>query len=215
MKFSNPYGIPSAPEAGDAWQTGFCMGFCGPIGVSVTVPVPQPMADRVTEFNRGVTDGQQAAVFGWDVVNPPCMEAREGEPSGKLELGFTVYRGVAEVIIHGAELAAVGTAFLGAVIEMVFTRQGIVDVVPVEATTLPGLGRRVASNLSSRGIVSCAIYMGAASDPLDTGKEICVTPLFRTKAQARSAATSIGRRLWVVMEWRTDMSGSFQIVDGS
>jgi hypothetical protein len=56
--------------------------------------------------------------------------------------------------------------------------------------------------------------MGAAADPSAAGKELCVTPMFRTKWDASKAAKGIGRRQWAVMEWRTDRSGGFGIVDG-
>jgi hypothetical protein len=227
MKFSNPYSKYVQSQVYDAWETGFCVGFCGPTGISTPLPVPNliVLADCEAEFNQGVVAGQSAAAFGWDVVDPPCMEAREGEPAGGAELAVTGFRMGTEIVfdvaahagklvLGAAALRALGPAAVGAVIELVFTGYGLVWTTPVEKTALPAFGQRVVSGLNSRGIFSCAIYMGAAADPSAAGKELCVTPLFRTKWDASNAAKRIGRRQWAVVEWRTDRSGGFGIVDG-
>jgi hypothetical protein len=214
MKFSNPYGIPYANESRDAWDTGFGMGFCGPTDRSIQLPMPPIVqAGNTDNFTQGVADGQRAALFGWDVVDPPCMEAREGEPPG-LDADSIIAIVHVGVAIKEWAMMATGVGIITAMMELVFTGYGEVWTTPVERTALPIFGQRVASILSSRGINSCAIYMGAAADALAQGKELCVTPLFRTKGQAKRAATLMGRKQWVVMEWRTDASGSFRIVDG-
>lgn len=228
MKFSNPYNMYIQPQLHDAWDTGFCSGFCGPTGVSISLPVPAQIvnADCVKEFNDGVLAGQSAAASGWDVVDPPCMEAREGEPAGEssteywitgVHVAGDVFADVAHAVVIGEEVAlakAFGVAAVGAIIELVFTGYGLVWTTPAEKTELPVFGQRVVSILNSRGIFSCAIYMGAGADPSARGRELCVTPLFRTKWDASKAAKGIGRRQWAVMEWRTDRSGGFSIVDG-
>lgn len=255
MKFPNPYSTFRyvQPQPYDAWDTGFCSGFCGPTGASIALPVPALVrnAGCVKEFNEGVVAGQSAAAFGWDVVDPPYMEAREGEEPGALELATTGGRAVGEIaaetlvkggiegaVVEGTKigqtvkivwnvaktgakvmvakegLQALGMAAIGAMIELVFTGYGLVWTTPAEKTELPAFGQRVVSILNSRGIFSCAIYMGAGADPSARGKELCVTPMFRTQWDASKGAKAIGRRQWAVMEWRTDRSGGFSIVDG-
>ncbi|MGD0759164.1 MAG: hypothetical protein ABR921_09675 [Candidatus Sulfotelmatobacter sp.] len=247
MKFSNPYSKYVQPQVYDAWETGFCVGFCGPTGISTPLPVPNliVLADCEAEFNQGVVAGQSAAAFGWDVVDPPCMEAREGEDPGAAELavtggrevggiaadtlvagglkeglrisarvGWTIVKTGAKVVLWTGALKTFSVAVTGAMIELVFTGYGLVWTKPAEQTELPALGQTVVNVLNSRGIFSCAIYMGAAADPSAVGRELCVTPLFRTKWDASNAAKRIGRRQWAVVEWRTDRSGGFGIVDG-
>lgn len=236
QKFPNPYSnvMYLSPTVYNAWEIGFCSGFCGPTGRSGDLPVPTQIGKPLKGvFNEGVLAGQSAAAFGWDVVDPPCMEAREGEAAGEsnaevwitgtrstveMGVGFTAEVaevGLLEISLGAAALKALTVAAVGAMIELVFTGYGEVWTTPVEKTALPAFGQRVASVLSSRGIFSCAIYMGAAADPSARGKELCVTALFRTKQQASDAAKQKGRREWAVMEWRTDQSGGFSIVDGT
>jgi hypothetical protein len=228
MKFSNPYNMYIQPQLHDAWDTGFCCGFCGPTGTSISLPVPALIAnaDCVKEFNEGIAAGQSAAAFGWDVVDPPCMEAREGEPAGESKVEYFTTGGhmigdIATDVVHAIKISedvalakAFGMAAVAAMIVLVYTGYGLVWTKPVEQTELPAFGQSVVSILNSRGIFSCAIYMGAAADPSARGKELCVTPLFRTKWDASKAAKGIGRSQWAVMEWRTDRSGGFSIVDG-
>jgi len=80
---------------------------------------------------------------------------------------------------------------------------------------LPSLGEPLMNMLDSLGAPSMELFSGAGMDPISVGCEIRVTPLFKSRGQAKQAVLAMGRQKWLVTSWRTDQSASFRVVESS
>jgi hypothetical protein len=62
---------------------------------------------------------------------------------------------------------------------------------------------------------SMEMFVGGGVDLSVTGCELMLTPIFRSKDAAVTAAQGIGRSHWLVVSWRTDQSGGATVVANS
>ena len=204
---SNPY-LPS-PSAASAWAEGFIKGFAGP---EFSSEPPSNIAEvDVAAYTEGEIAGQQSAIEGL-VFSDPCISA--GEPHsevGHLISGVELLHGAWEAS-HLATLAGGLAGITVALIELACTLP--VHTLPPEQV-LPNLGQPIADLLSSLGVGSLELYCAAGLDATSDDCEFIVSPMYKSLEQARNAAKVMNRRSWVIASWRTDMCGSFQIVESS
>ena len=62
---------------------------------------------------------------------------------------------------------------------------------------------------------SMELFLGGGVDTSVAGCELMLTPIFRSKDAAVTAAKGLGRPHWLVVSWRTDQSGGATVVANS
>jgi hypothetical protein len=215
MKMLNPFPIVELRSL--AWEKGFFAGFCSALDRSSDIQPPDlDTADDIDAFNVGVIAGQQATILGWDILDPPCIEAGEAtllsEEDEWMEHTFTGVKLATELTVAVIKRSVVEgvVGVFGAFFEIALSAK---NIRPVMETQLPRIGKQVTDLLNANGVPSIEIFCGAASAVGKKGCELLMTALFRTSGQARAAAIATGRSGWAVFSWRTQMSGGFRIVD--
>jgi hypothetical protein len=204
---SNPF--PSPSNSAIAWANGFVNGFSGP-NRSIEPPANVAEGD-VAAFNAGVLTGQQSAIDGLDLSDPCVPAADEASEAGHLITGVEALHSAWE----GRQLSSLGAGLAGAAVVPIELACTLPKRTLPPEQVLPNLGQSIIDSLAAFGVGSLEIFCGAASDALQAGCEIRLTPLFKSSAQARDGAIAMGRPQWAVVSWRTDACGSFRVVDAS
>jgi hypothetical protein len=159
-----------------------------------------------------VAAGVEGASAGLS-LGEPCIAAFEEH--GPLH-GPAIAFNSAE-IVHGLWETRHLTSLAGGLAGIVVALVELACTLPVHTLppeqVLPSLGQPMVDELASLGIPSMALFCGAALDATQKDCEIRITPLFVSEDQAREAAIAMNRPQWLIASWRTDQSGSFQIVD--
>jgi hypothetical protein len=191
------------PTAAKAWAEGFTKGFDA-------ISSPEP-SDSVA---AGVVTGEKCATEGIS-LGDPCIPA--SEEHGPLHIPGMVMNGVE--IVHGLwearHLAKLAGGVAGIVVALVELACTLPDHVLPPEQVLPALGQPVVDALAAYGIDSMELFCGAGLDAAAVDCEIRLTPLFTSLDRARDNAIAMNPAQWVVVNWRTDQSGSFRIVDAS
>jgi hypothetical protein len=209
----NPFLVPPQVESPQSrsWGRGLAFGFqSGPTSVVEPSDVQSEDPDA---FQQGVLAGQQAAVNGLDIIANPCVDLNaEGPyPEGLPDVSF----GTLEL---GAALTDLGEAFaagiFGAVVALVDISTGLQTHFDDPDTRLKQSASQLQNLLGSMGITdSMVLFLGGAVDTRQRHCELQFTKVFRFADRALNAARSIGRPTGMTVKWRTDQSGSAEVVD--
>lgn len=209
----NPYlTIPQVEsDASRSWEQGFLFGFQGP-DQSNMAQADVPTQDQ-DAFNRGVLDGQNAAINGLD-FGDPCIDLNV-EPPSLFHIGADV--GIeatfAAVTWKAKHFLAFGYEGIIAIINLSIALETFSDD---PDTSLRQHATRLQERMSDVGFTgSMELFFGGGVDLSATGCELKVTPIFRHQADATAAARGLGRDKWLAVGWRSDQSGGLRTVASS
>ncbi|NJM76866.1 MAG: hypothetical protein HC852_15120 [Acaryochloridaceae cyanobacterium RU_4_10] len=202
----NPF-LPS-PDLAKAWSEGFLKGFIGKSSIEASDSIT---VDSIDAFNTGVLTGEEASANGLELTGSCIIAPDEhglGHVVGMAINGLEIVHGVWE--LARVELAA---GFLGIAVALFELAATLPHHVEDPELVLPRIGRELPEILDAYGLPSMELFWGVGLDALATDCEILLSPLFKSFDQAREAAITMERPIWLVASWRTDQSNSFRVVD--
>lgn len=210
----NPFLRPPQVEGPQSrsWGFGFAFGFQGPAHSSMTPADIQP--EDPDAFDQGVLAGQDAATSGVPLAQP-CVDLNaEGGIGPHLALELP------EAGLWLADIAGKSATIAGGIgggllffINLSIALETFTDD-PDER--LAQAANTLQAQLQTMGFdQSMELFIGGAVDTTIVRCELLLTPIFRDKDAAVSAASGLGRPHWLVASWRTDQSGGATIVANS
>jgi hypothetical protein len=212
----NPFlAIPQVESASSrSWSAGFLHGFQE--GRESKLAQEAVETEDAEAFNRGVIDGQNAAIGGLE-VSSACVDLNVEPPSlfhfatdAAAEAAFTAFGLTVKGISHIAGGLAEGIV---AVVNLSIALETFSDD---PDTAIAESAQRLRSALGDLGITSSMeLFLGGGVDLSVAGCELKLTPIFRNLADATAATTAIGRSKWLIVSWRTDQSGGMRVVESS
>lgn len=211
MTIENPYVGSPSPSQADAWGRGWLGGYAdSTLGIDPPGDLENP--DDGGVYGEGVQAGRQAAIDG---ITPDraCIPAAEPSPGEDLEHMVT-----GAETLHAAweifRLGKLAAGIAGLVVVLIEVGCSAKHTLPPEQV-LPGVATPLLETMQDYGISNIEVFSGAGLDPLAEDCEISLTNMYPSFSSARDAAVAMGRSEWVVVSWRTDQCGSFQVVDSS
>lgn len=198
-------------DASLSWEAGFLYGFQGPEQSTMTQADAQtPDAEA---FNRGVIDGQTAAINGLD-LRESCIDLNVEPPSfAHFAAEFSIEGTLAVASYLGKHFMAYGYEGIIAVINLSIAVETFSDDPEVALTARIN---RVQEQLNELGFTnSMELFFGGGVDLSATGCELKVTPIFRRQEDATNAARSFGRDKWLIVAWRSDQCNGLRTVDSA
>jgi hypothetical protein len=207
----NPYAGNPSPSRPDAWGRGWLGGFADPsLGIEPPADLENP--DDADVYSEGVQAGRQAAIDGI----PPdqvCIAAAEPSPGETFEhmvTGAETLHAAWEIFRLGKLAAGVA----GLVVVLIEVGSSGKHTLPPEQV-LPGVASPLLETMQDYGFSNIEVFCGAGLDPLAEDCEIQLTNMYSSLSSARDATVRLGRSEWVVVSWRTDQCGSFQVSESS
>jgi hypothetical protein len=216
--FQNPFLIPPQVESPQSrsWGFGFAFGFQGPEQSTMTPVDIQP--EDPDAFDRGVLAGQDAAINGLSLPQQ-CVDLNaEGGIGPHLVLDAPDAGLFIADIIHAVRGAAGGIAggIAGGVIFFINLSIALETFTDDPDARLAEAASALQAKLQEMGFnQSVELFIGGGVDTSVADCELMLTPIFRNKDAAVTAAKGIGRPHWLVVSWRTDQSGGATVVANS
>jgi len=210
MALANPYAGSPSPSKADAWGRGFLGGFSdSTLGLDPPADIDPADTDA---YGEGVQEGRQAGIDGI-AADRSCIPAAEPSPGETVEhmvTGAETLHAVWEI----AKLGKLAAGVAGLVVVLIEVGSSGKHTLPPEQV-LPGVATPLLDTMADYGMSSIAVFCGAGMDPLAEDCEIQLTNMYPAQSSAHDAVVAMGRSEWVVVSWRTDQCGSFQVVDSS
>jgi hypothetical protein len=209
----NPFLIPPQVESPQSrsWGFGFAFGFQGPEQSTMTPADIQP--EDADAFDRGVLAGQDAAINGLSLPQP-CVDLNaEGGigPHLVVDAPDAVFW-IAD-IVHAVKEASLAGGIGGTVIFFVNLSIALETFTDDPDERLAQAASALQAKLQEMGFnQSMELFLGGGVDTSVAGCELILTPIFRSKDAAVTAAKGLGRPHWLVVSWRTDQSGGATVV---
>lgn len=210
---TNPYDQPPmAPgnEQAQAWGWGYLFGLSGPL-YSVEQAPEIIAAELLQEFQEGVLAGQQDAINGLNIFPAFIDTSEEHHIPLSVEVGMEGVNLAVEVW-HGAKFA--GAAFSSIFMVLLDVALAAHHYTPPEQV-IDGLNMEFFKVIETMGREDCAFFIGGGVDFDAPGAQLALTPLYRTREQARAAAVGMGRPKWFVGEWHANQCGTMTVVEGT
>lgn len=206
----NPYdGCGGNRFRAAVWGRGYLFGLTGPVGVSEQTPACVSAEYRAV-FADGARLGRSAATSGLDIFRGAIDTADRGWFPVTAELSVESAGCIDRDAIDVVRVA--GSAF--AMVLMTFTNVVLANhrVTPAPEV-VAGLTRHFCRTVTALGRPACEFYLGGAVDFGDVGGELRLTPLFRSRAEARGAALDFGRPRHFVAGWSCGRPDTLTVLD--
>jgi len=165
-------------------------------------------------FDQGVLAGQDAAINGLSLPQS-CVDLN-AEGGIRPHLAVEAPEGVFWIVelMHITKHVAGGIA--GSVIFFINLSIALETFTDDPDEKLAQAASALQGQLQQMGFdQSMEMFVGAGVDTSVAGCELMLTPIFRSKDAAVTAAQGIGRSHWLVVSWRTDQSGGATVVANS
>ena len=198
-----------------AWGRGYLFGLTGPVGLAgdeigdvadCATVAPTELSEP---FIHGTRSGRYAADGGLDIFGGTIDTAERGyfpaTAALRVDAGDLDPDVVDMVTLASSAFSMVLMAFTNVVLANH-------ESVPADRVST-ALTRHFGDTVASLGRPPCDFFFGGAVDFADSGAEMRLTPLFRSRPAAQGAVADFGRPRSFVASWSSDRCERLTVLD--